>query len=450
MTVAGGLIVGAALCVLLVRCTADEPPAQPKAPAADAHSGGTGGYQWDAGSYDAPPSDGPPPADAPVDVAPLDANAPGYEWLFGDAWTAVPTHADCNAAVADVTKLDWPGFDWQGCGEGCLRAEAVNGPEAIFKGARRVGSGSQHVGGELMLYLAAGVRLPPALQWAAAISPKDWRPVSILRTYGDECTPSFSGNYTQVAQILAGDGKATLAHVTTSGVILASPPAPLTSPRRYFDFDGGWGYISGQATVAVSHQLDSTVFTSVYSSSGYAEIPKGVGAGVFWRDWTNVARLFVWTKAGGPRPLVQGAFSVTAFAVNSGKLAWLAATGDPLQGIYDSVHVHSSPLQLDPDLVVPSAGIVVPVSGLAEPMHLAGSWVVMRDLGTRILLVNLSTKEVWGIDAPVGHYQTALGLSETQLVVADSPPAVIQPSQNFYNIIRYDLSKLSSYATKLP
>ncbi len=171
---------------------------------------------------------------------------------------------------------------------------------------------------------------------------------------------------------------------------------------------------------------------------------------MYWRDWTDLARLHVWTKAGGPRKLVEGPYFATAFAVAPGKVAWLAVTGDPLFDVFTSAALYSSPLALDPDAVSPGPGIPLPIIKFGEPMYLAGEWVVLPDDGgVRQLLVNLETQEVWAIDAPAGHFQTPLGLSETTLFVTDSPPGVSQPSQNFYNLIRYDLAKLPAYGKKL-
>lgn len=443
LLVAGGVAIG------LARCASDPPEAAP--PAAEAGRGGTGGgWKWDAGVYDALVADAPPPMDAPTDTATLDADTAGYEWLFGDAWTPVETLPGCDSAVADVKKLAWPGFVWESCGEGCQRSDAVTGPKMVFKGAASTGSGSKLVDGELVLYLAAGVRLPPAAQWVAALRASDDSVLSILRTYGDNCTPSFSGRYTRLIQIHGGVGKAALLHATASGVTQAAPLASTSSPSRYFDLDDGWGPIRGQAWMGISEQSDSATFTHVYSAPGTANFPKGLGKAVFWRDWTNAARLHVWTKAGGPRKLVEGPYHALAFAVAPDRLAWLAVTGDPLFNVFTSAALHSSPLALDPDALVLEPGIPLPIIKFGEPMYLAGKWVVIAgDGGLQQILVNLDTKEVWGIDAPAGHFQTPLGVSDTTLFVTDSPPGSVQPSQKFHHLLRYDLAKLPAYGKKL-
>lgn len=445
-----GLLVAVGAAIGLARCASDPPPGSPP-PAAEAGSGGTGGggWQWDGGSYDAPLPDAPPPIDTPADTGTLDADTTGYEWLFDDAWSPVETLPGCDSAVADVKKLAWPGFLWESCGEGCQRSEAVIGPKKVFKGAASTGSGSKMVNGELVLYIAAGVRLPPAVRWVAAVRGSDDSVLSILRTYGDTCEPSFSRRYTRVASIMGG-GKAALVHATPSGVVSAAPLTPLSPPRHYFDFDDGWGAIAGQTSLSISDQFDSANFTHVYSAPGTANIPKGVGKAVFWRDWTSDARLHVWTKAGGPRKLVEGPYHALAFAAAPGKLAWLAVTGDPLFDLFTSATLYSSPLALDPDALTLGPGIPLPIIKFGEPMYMAGKWVVIPDDGgVRQILVNLDTKEVWAIDAPAGHFQTPLGISDSTLFVTDSPPGSVQPSQNFYNLFRYDLAKLPAYGKKL-
>ncbi len=430
-------------------------------------SGGPTSGESDSGSHDATldglltkdgsPADAPSDASAkdsgtgPLTDAQIDVDAPGYQWLFDNAWKAVLTQPSCDVRVGEVTKLKWPGFSWTSCGTGCRRAAAVNGPDAPWKGANRIGSGSRTTKGALTIYLAAGVRLPPGAGWVAALEVPSWKPVSIVRNYGDDCTMSFSRNHTSVFQLLQNDGQATLGQTLSSSVVFASPTHKLGS--RYFDLVGGWGHIAASSVIGVSIDTTSTAFSTVYSSPGPLEHPRGVGQAVLWRDWSGpTASTAVWTKQGGARTLLQASYHVVQHAATDDRVVWVGATGSALPGSdYSTAQLYWSDLKLDPDQIVPKAGPKLPLKYTPHPLFAAGKWVTMYGNGvSSVLVANLDTNALWTIPTPPGHFRTPLGISSSTLVVADATPGFGQPSQLFDQIVEYDLNQISSFAQTVP
>lgn len=401
--------------------------------------------------------DGGAEADAAGDHSQPDVDATGYEWLFDGAWTSVVTQSGCDTRIGDVSKLKWPGFTWQSCGDGCERADVVNGPTAVVKLARRTTSGSRTSNGEAVIYLVAAIRLPPAVQWAAALPLSTWKPSAIVREYGDSCELGFAGNHAGVLQVIAETSTAALGHVG-AGVTMAMPLNSIESLPRHFDFAGGWGRVLATSTLGVSSDLKSAVFNTVHSGA-WIESPRGAGNAVFWLDWGPPATsLWVWTQAGGARAYVKQSYHVVAHAQTEQRAVWVGATGDVLNKPYETARLYWSPLKLDPlTVVAETPGPVLPITSRPDPMFASGKWIAMSDAKfaqQRILVIDLSSNEIWAIDTPnsgsAGNaWSTPLALSDTTLVAAHAPNGSSQPTQVFYELIRYDLSKLASFAKKL-
>ncbi|MCB9577334.1 MAG: hypothetical protein H6717_09950 [Polyangiaceae bacterium] len=417
---------------------------------------------WDAPKWPLPDSSYVPPEtgtggqDSGSTLPDGSAEAP-YAWMFDpDAWTPVASIPECDVREADVSKLEWPGFQWTACGSGCLEADVVGGSK--FHGARENGASARVEGGRLLAFLTVGVRFPPSSEVLEVVDIEAGKLMSAVVEHGDDCSTQFLGRFaTRGLKIVpAGASHFYIGLAGTQlGQAAAWPLPALVGDQAPFDFDGGWGVLSGLAAVKLTTDFaSSSALTTVYSSPGYQTDVIGYGPAVAWVDWQVPHRVLRgWTKQGGTRVLVQAPYHVVDVALSAQRIVWLGATGTSLvENGYETSALYWSPNALDPDNIVPSTGIPLPIHSDPGLFATAGPWAAVKHcvaLGDcETLIVNLDTKAVWKLAHRPGREATVLGMSDKTLLLAEAPyPPGEIGDLLFDRLLRYDLTKLQSFAT---
>ncbi len=390
-----------------------------------------------------------------------DVHVPGHAWLGHSAWKPVTTFPECDVRVAESELPPWPGFSWKSCGPGCERTDVVVGPAAVFKGAQRFGSRSVLAGNEVILTLVGGVRNDgaPGIAWGMTIDARTEVPLGFVGAFKANCGMNFQGFSTNALAIrVIGAGEvAKVVHAPlkpTDSLVWASPE--ITHNGTLIARNSGWMELRGNAVLGESPLLASATFKTVHTASGAAYRAIPAGEAVAWVEWGTRATIGAWSQKHGGRTLVQDpTYHAAHFASGPGWLAWLGVTGPKAQtGSYETATLHWASFSGDPKTVAGENSVALPVKFSVEPMVGGSNWVAMRHATAKpprsVLVVNLVDKSVWSILETAGNYATPLAVFDNTLLVANASAGSIQPAQYYDELIRYDLTKLSAFATKLP
>lgn len=451
------LLAGAVLCAVAVACSCEDSRAGLSP--LDASVSDAAGLDVVSDTAKPPDGSGSDAQDVLVPDAKPDVDVPGYSWLGDQHWKPVATFPECDVRVVNGPHPDWPGFAWTSCGAGCERAEVVRGPPATFKGAERFGSRNVVTKGDVVLTITAGVRQDPSpgTAWAMTLNARTLAPLALLGEFSANCSRSFTGESTNALEVSPFQGSSGF-HLfqlpLSPGAVIHSLP-PLVDVGRLIARDSGWMRLVGNAVLSESTDLSSTAFTTVHTTQGAAYRPIPAGQAVVWVEWGARGTLGAWSKQHGGRTLVSStAYHAAHVAYGDGRLAWLGVTGTmaPLGG-YDSATLYWAPFADQSQLTAPAGSMVLPVKSSVDPMVMSGDWLVMGEGGTSLplglLVANLKAKELWKIPGVTGEQVSSLAVFDDTLLVAASLPGQIQPSQYYSDIVRYDLTKLPSFASKL-
>jgi hypothetical protein len=420
-------------------------------------SGGTApkpdGSQADAATGGAP--------DAAPDASPLDGSGvdPAYAWLFDDAaWKPLSTVPGCDLREADLAKVQYPGHAWTDCGTGCNRTVVMPGSGVLVRGARRYGTGARPHGGDIQVFMTGAVRFPPAVQLAESFGLGTDVPASLIAVYGDACELAFlGGTSTRMFRTSKSDPDGThwfgLAALSPGDPIIWPVPAFASAAYWIFDFAGGWGAIVGKTSVEMTLDPTTTKLESVYSSPAYQLDGRAHGDTAIWADWSGKNALVrVWTPAGGTRVLAQGPWDAANLAISDTRVVWMGATGPlTLQGSYETARLYWSQRKLDPDQIAIQQGPTLPPDVSSVFMATHGRWVALERYSKQgagaILVADLDASTIWSIPVENGQVTTVLAISDTEVLLAEGPSTQYQI---FDALVRYELAKLTDYATKLP
>ena len=151
---------------------------------------------------------------------------------------------------------------------------------------------------------------------------------------------------------------------------------------------------------------------------------------VVWIDWgTFPAEVRSWTQVGGQKVLFQAPDDVGGVGLSDTTIAFIDVTGPQTQiGIYNTASVDWLPIISDPAAVQITAGpdISGTIQGLI-PIDTAGDFVAlgyrppnsMPDQWANSSHAE-STAKKWHILPPSGSYLTLMGMSATELLVAEA------------------------------
>lgn len=395
---------------------------------------------------------------------PPDAGGDGsgdYDWLFDpEAWVPVPELNEAGLAIANVTKLQWPGFVWEPCGVGCRMSRFDPGPIDITASASVT---LRSIGGHWIGSFTLGYPLASG-SWARLLLRVDldtgepWGAVRLESVAAVDMATMLSDAarlFVLVPLVPSGqDGTiGLLPGYLGDSVRWTSPKVPTGSTYRGFDFDGTWhwGTVIDHHAVKVATQEGSTVLELVHSGSYIQEMAVG-GTSLYWTDCESPnARLWGWTLGGQAKVFASGPWNAAIVAASDERIAWVATQGTQYcSGSYESADLFWSPRVDDPAQMQIHGPIPLPLRFLS-PSAVSNSWAALlqyHEEGAGILIVRLADGKKWEIPPRLPkHVSYVAGVRDNEVIASEwTSTTVLQPSR----ILRYDLTQLEQFAIPLP
>ena len=378
-------------------------------------------------------------------------------WLVEpDAWQTVETIAGCTTRVARDPGAIWPGFSFNSCGTGCREARVMPGDEPSL--AAVLGTATRVVGSDLVLSLSARILGERTTFVLGTFAFGEGRPLALVAEEG-ACFAQVAGRGSPFLFRLfplQTDSQYKLAWLEMG----ATPPtlewiaSPLGSPLETFDFATGWGGISERTTILLAESPTSAILRNVYQSRGVLRVPSGIDGTAAWTDWVNgQGRIVTYDRQSGAVTAASGAWYPARLGISARRIAWLGATGDRApDGTYASARLYSCArtASLAPCEVV--EGPALPIVSSTGVLVLADDWVALTGCSAtecNVYVVDQRDSSVHRLRrAHPNHGVEVIGVSAGELFVADYSP-VTRGTPDFDGFVRYDLSALESFATRL-
>lgn len=406
-------------------------------------------------------------ADADAKVWP-DARPDGseeYDWLFDpEAWIPVPEITVTNVAVADVSKLQWPGFVWEDCGVGCRMSKFDPGPlevTSISNGSSVRLIDGEWVGSFTLSYPFPNFKRAKIVVRVNVDTGQVWGAVRLLRTEPQADMWMMFADATRVFSILPIDDNhkyhivGLLPQHAGGFPVWLEPNFPLGPTRRAFDFDTSWhwGAVVDHHAVKVATQPGSTELQLVHSGS-YIQEMAVAGSSLYWVDCENpTARLWGWTLGGQAKVLASGPWHASMVAASEDRIAWIGAQGsDYCSGGYESADLYWSARTDNVQALDVQGPIDIPISykatlAVSTVWAATSKYTLFNENGSSIILVRLSDGKLWEIPGRgASFYNVVLSLRDDELLTIEESTA----KSEMRWLVRYDLTKLDQYATPLP
>lgn len=379
-------------------------------------------------------------------------------WLAElDDWQSVATLPNCSVHVArDAAKVS-PRHVFTPCGEGCEVASVLPGDTPGL--AYTLGTAARASSAGLNVSLSQVLVSEPA--------------TSLLTTY------MFGEGHPNLLMLVRGNCRTQMAGRASPQLLYVFPPAgeavfkvgwleaadsqavqwlgdTTTRLLSAFDYGSSWGGIEGFAETFVAEAPLSISLTSVHQSQGLVTMAAGDVGLAAWGEWSGAEGRVLGFAPGKPVTAVAtGSWYPALVGVSSTRVAWLGATGPGVaDGTYASARVYwcSRTSTLGPCTV--TEGPALPVRAATGVLAVYDRWLALTACATEgsgcdIYLVDTSAGTAHRFTrVSQDHGVQVIGVSTDQLFAADFAPAE-RGTPTFGHIVRYDLSKLSSFAVQL-
>jgi hypothetical protein len=435
-------------------------PSQPRADgstggAADETRGGTGaglaGVTSAAGARDGGGAAGDTGSEPPAGTD-----------LLGNAadWETVTTLPGCSTRVAREPAKTWPALSFSSCGAGCRSANVA--PVGKPSLGALLGTSARVVDGQLRLTVSARVASTPTTFVLATYDysgpASDGVPIAVLAETG-ACFAQVAGRASPNLYKLFplnGDEVFRMAWLGEAATpqLTWLPRAP-TSSLQFFDTGARWGGIEALSDVHVASSATSLTLSSVYQSSGTLRTPAGSQGAAFWSEWkadSGQGQILSWDPDAGVVALAKGEWIPARLGASPTRIAWIGAIGArAFEGSYESAQLYgcgrSSPLRA----CASEALVTLPISSSSGVLSVSDRWSALTGCSGNtcdVLLADHSNGSLYRLKPRAGHGIEVLGVSETELFAADFG-ADTRGTPDFDAILRFDLSHLESFATKL-
>ena len=184
----------------------------------------------------------------------------------------------------------------------------------------------------------------------------------------------------------------------------------------------------------------------MYRAAGYASQPRAYADLVLIPE-LGAGKVTGWSPTAGAQALATGDWQPLHVGVGPSTIAWVGIWGTVDN--FNKAQFFSSPLARTPGEMRIKAGPLLPHKTPFSGLVAEGDYAAMEfyDSPRSILVVRISTSEVWQIPRDTETTFSVLGFAAGELIIGHSVNA---GSAEFDYLRRYDLSRLSEYATLMP
>jgi hypothetical protein len=174
---------------------------------------------------------------------------------------------------------------------------------------------------------------------------------------------------------------------------------------------------------------------------------------VFWADWADTGQLWAWNRQQGSVLVAESAeWLPAAVGLSQERFVWVGGTGPRASsGSYESAQFFSCLRSAQLERCDVQSGPVIPMRASGLEMAASGQWAAVvggSETERWAYVADLERNVAYGVTMLPGRGSLALaGLSSRYLFIQDMPVDVMY-GDHIEGWLRYDLSKLSEFATK--
>ena len=375
-------------------------------------------------------------------------------WMYDPAgWESVDTLPGCITRVARDPQAIHPGLAFASCGPGCRRADVIPGTRSA---AAILGTSARMVGGEFFASLSARIEADRTAYLMGTYRLGDGKPTVLIAEDG-HCIAQLAGRGSlSTFRVFprTGDFQSRIGWVEPSTGKLSWLSPPSNWVFEGFDYGSGWGGrdVYGYGDVFIAPEPTRAEVTLLFSSTApkyYAFAAEDV---VTLTERGERGRVLLWTPGSAMWPVAEGQWEVASVGVSTERVAWLAGTGERAQeGQYEATTLYSCALPEPGEACNVEEGPTLPFFTALSVLSVQGRWIALigcSESDCDAYLVDWEEGTTYRIErVSSDHVIQVIGLSDTELIVADSSPEVGSP--DFDGLIRYDLGHLEDFATRL-
>jgi len=381
--------------------------------------------------------------------------AGGTGWLTDPgAWDPVATLPACSTFVARHPADIWPGFAYRDCGAGCREAHVVPGDGAGL--AVTLGTSARSNGDDLLLSLSLQTSGDQPIYALTTLAFGAETPLALVSERGP-CLAQIGGRGAPLVYKIApfqGKLEYRLGWLDLTAPGLSWLDSTVTTTLETFDFGTSWGRMDARATMLVADTPLSTEVSSIYGAQGTLFDPSGNGGLLAWTEFLGPGgQVLAWKRGQDVTVVAEGSWDATRFGFSSDRFAWIGATGARVsEGSFESARLYSCKVPSPLAACEIEEGPVLPLSSATGILAVAGHYVAFNGCSTAqcdVYIVDWNDQSLYLLSRlNADHGVEMIGLSANELFVADSSPDV-RGTGDFDLILRYDLTELESFATRL-
>ena len=330
--------------------------------------------------------------------------------------------------------------------------------------AALLGTGARMHGGSLLISLSARILAEPPVFVLGTFAYGDGKPLvliaeDVVGQSGNGCFPQLGGrespflfSYTPVRGEL--EFKFAWLEAGAPPRLNWLSPSVKSAGFRAFDFGTGWGGVFSLTSVGITASPLSPTLSPVYESRGLVRPTAGSNGVAAWAEWVDAGgRIIAWNEQQGAITIATGPWYPTLLGMSPEKLVWIGATGSRVEeGAYETASLYWCERPNPLGACAIKQGPSLPIFSSTGVLSVHGRWAALTgcsEIDCDVLVVDWTDSAVYRIRRiQTDHGTSVIAVSDNELFVADFSPQA-RGTPNFDRLIRYDLSQLSSYATRL-
>jgi hypothetical protein len=370
------------------------------------------------------------------------------------AWMPVDTLPGCITRVARDARAIYPGHEFKSCGDGCQRAGVIPNSRGL---AAILGTSARVVDGELRLSLSTRIESDRTVYLMGTYGFGDGKP-SVLIAEDGRCLAQLAGNAslsTFRVFTRSGDFQYRIGWVDPSVSELVWPSPAAKWVFEGFDYGTGWGGLdaSSHRELFIAPDPTRAEVTSVYATSGVLYYPFASTGVVVVTEFVDGGRVLAWRPGGTVWPIAAGPWRAARLGISAERVGWLAVTGERAsEGFFETATVYSCALPDSNEMCAAEEAVSLPIVATGGVLAVQGRWISLigcSETECDAYLVDWKSKASYRVRRIADdHGIDVIGLSDKELFVADYS-ATVRGTADFDGLIRYDLSRVDDFATRL-